>query len=65
MNTQQYETTNTHPSPENQANPASIRLKLACRFAFLLPGSGECRTLSTEEKIIACMAKKHPTLFIS
>lgn len=65
MNSEQNETTNTSPPSQNQAKPRTIWMKLARLFAFLLPGSEACRALSTEEEIIACMAKKHPTLFIS
>ncbi|NTU93780.1 MAG: hypothetical protein HGB29_09755 [Chlorobiaceae bacterium] len=65
MNSEQNETKNSNLTPRNQAKPRTMRMKLVRLFALLLPGSGDCRALSTEEEIIACMAKKHPTLFIS
>jgi hypothetical protein len=65
MSAEHNETTTTTLPLQDEAKPQSFRFMLARLLALLLPGSGECRSLTSEEEIIACMAIRHPTLFIS
>ena len=51
--------------PPSPAGRCHARLMLMRLFAQFVPGTEHCRSLSTEDEIIECMAKRHPTLFIT
>jgi hypothetical protein len=51
--------------PPSPAGRCHARLMLMRLFAQFVPGTEHCKSLSTEDEIIECMAKRHPTLFIT
>jgi hypothetical protein len=53
------------PEPPSPTDRCHARLLLMRLFAHFVPGAGHCQSLSTEEEIIECMAKRHPYLFIT
>ena len=59
-------TSGTQEAPDlSRVGKCHARLMLKRLFAQVVPGTKHCASLDTEEEIIACMAKKFPTLFIT